>query len=84
MKPMSNRQGLPFFINSKRHGTQSIAESMPFNVNRLGGKMVTVNETSIIGRNWSSEQKWRISYEKEHLWLNDFGSNGNGIVRNER
>jgi hypothetical protein len=22
---------------------------MPFNVNRLGGKMVTVNETSIIG-----------------------------------
>ena len=41
----------PFFINSKRHRTQSIAESMPFNVNRLGGKMVTVNETSIIGRN---------------------------------
>ena len=28
----------PFFINSKRHRTQSIAESMPFNVNRLGEK----------------------------------------------
>lgn len=54
MKPMSNRQGLPFFINSKRHGTQNIVVSMTFNINRLGGKTVTINETSIIGE----ELRW--------------------------
>lgn len=41
----------PFFINSNRHRTQNIVVFMTFNINRLGGKMVTVNETSIIGRN---------------------------------